>query len=171
MTRKKRETQVVSEDDDGTATLILKDGSKYVGELEDGVAHGHGKIVLTDGREISGTFEDGMPHGTEIELTFPDGRKYIGEYRHGNRQGYGTMYFPDGDVFEGNWKNDLPHGAGTITHTDGSVERGEWKKGKKVLPHPNESGFSPKSTLKLITVISILVVIGVLFVSLLVTAL
>ena len=59
-------------------TITYSDGSKYVGEVFNGLLHGQGT------------------------LTFPSGEKYVGEWKD-NNQWSGTMYNADGSI-EGKYK-------------------------------------------------------------------
>ncbi len=135
---KKPGGKITGEDSSGKTILEFPGGSKYIGELKNGMAHGHGTMYFADGRQLTGAFEKGKPHGKNLTLSFPDGRKYTGDYTDGKRHGSGKMIFPGGKKYEGEWKNDLPHGEGTMTHPDGSVEKGTWVRGKLIDPSARE---------------------------------
>ncbi len=85
--------------------VIENEYGKYVGEVKDGVPHGHGTLTDLIGGKYEGEFKNGLPngHGT---MTAPDGHAYEGEVRDGKRHGQGTLYSPDGDILqEGRWEN------------------------------------------------------------------
>jgi len=157
---KKEGGKIVDQDGSGKATIDFPSGSKYVGELKNGMAEGLGTMYFEDDRQLTGTFVKGKPHGNEIVLTFPDGRKFIGDYTHGRRHGYGRMFFPNGKKYEGEWKNDLPHGEGSMIHPDGTIEQGTWVRGRRIDPSAREgSGANLNRTLALVV---ILVIAGIL---------
>lgn len=126
--------------------IVFQDGSKYIGQMKDGIRHGHGRFINPDGSEYCGEFRNGEPHGKGIVIS-SDGRKkrvvYIG----------GTMVeaslinhtiTEDGCVFgefvsngrytgwfKGNRiKGYVPHGRGTMRYFNGSVYTGQWRNGK-----------------------------------------
>ena len=53
-------------------TINYDNGDKYVGDVSNGVPHGHGTY------------------------TYADGTKHVGEYREGQKHGLGTFTVPDG---------------------------------------------------------------------------
>ncbi len=151
---KKPGGKISGKDDSGNTIIEFPGGSKYIGELKNGMAHGYGTMYFADGRRLTGTFEKGKPHGKNMTLTFPDGRKYTGDYSGGKRHGYGKMVFPDGKEYEGEWKNDLPQGEGTMTHPDGSIEKGTWVRGKMIDPSAREQARG--SLLRIATILAVL---------------
>ncbi|MBS4006921.1 MAG: hypothetical protein KGZ45_00605 [Clostridium sp.] len=52
-------------------TITLPDGSRYTGELRNGLPHGFGTNVAANGESYSGAWENGLRHGIGV-LTFPD---------------------------------------------------------------------------------------------------
>ena len=63
--------------------------------------------------------------------------QYEGEYQIGDdtgqkkRHGYGTCGWKAiGEKYEGNFKKDKMDGEGKLTKADGTMEEGQWKKGK-----------------------------------------
>jgi hypothetical protein len=47
----------------GKGTYTFADGSKYVGEYNDGMIHGQGTLTTANGSKYVGEFKDGMMHG------------------------------------------------------------------------------------------------------------
>ena len=47
----------------GKGTYTFADGSKYVGEYNDGMIHGQGTLTTANGSKYIGEFKDGMMHG------------------------------------------------------------------------------------------------------------
>jgi len=70
-------------------------------------------------------------------MTYTDGTKlscYWGHDTKGNdacNEGKGKIYFPNGDEYKGDIKNGVAKGNGVLTHTDGSIYTGGFRKGKK----------------------------------------
>ncbi len=42
---------------------IYSDGTRYVGEYEDGQANGHGAFMFPNGKKYVGKLKDDLPHG------------------------------------------------------------------------------------------------------------
>ena len=63
------------------AKLKFPDGSKYVGEVKNGIPHGRGTY------------------------TWADGNKYVGEWKDSKQHGQGTYTYADGTVEKGIWEN------------------------------------------------------------------
>jgi hypothetical protein len=90
------------------STQVDSNEGVYVGDLVDGVRHGHGTI------------------------TWPNnGGKYVGEFKDGKMHGQGTYIYANGDKYVGEWKDDNYHGRGTITYANGEKYVGEWKYGNR----------------------------------------
>ncbi len=87
-------------------TLILSDGTKYVGEVKNGKMHGKGTYKLVNGD------------------------KYVGEFKVGKEHGHGTYTYAYKDKYVGEWKNGKMHGKGTYTDAYGKKYVGEFKDGK-----------------------------------------
>jgi hypothetical protein len=60
-------------------TIYTKAGSKYVGDVVNGVPHGQGTFTWAGGRKYVGELKDGKLHGQGTK-TWVDGRKYVGEW-------------------------------------------------------------------------------------------
>jgi len=88
-----------------TGTYTFADGTKYVGEFNDGKENGQGTY------------------------TFANGNKYVGEFKDGYINGQGTKTWVGGDKYMGEWKDDMPNGQGTYTWADGNKYVGELKDG------------------------------------------
>jgi len=97
---------------------IRENGSRYVGEWEDGKKHGQGTYTYPDGGKYEGEWKDGKENG-QGTYTWSDGRKYVGECKDGKKHGKGTYTFSDGRKYVGEYKDDKKHGQGTFTYPDG----------------------------------------------------
>jgi len=73
--------QCISGDCENGYGVYIRSGSKYEGELKDGMKDGNG------------TF------------TWADGTKYIGEFKDNKQNGQGTYTTADGTVYKGIWEN------------------------------------------------------------------
>lgn len=71
--------------------LIMRDGSKYVGNFENGEIKGAG------------------------ERFWEDGTHYVGEWHLGEKHGLGKIDYPNGDWYEGNWHLNKRHGEGKLS--------------------------------------------------------
>ena len=69
---------------EGSGSLTVPYGEKYVGEFKDGKYNGQGREIL------------------------PNGSKYEGEWKDGNLNGQGTYTFSNGGSFVGLWKDSAP---------------------------------------------------------------
>lgn len=122
--------------------LMFPDGSRYKGQVKEGVLQGHGELIYSDGSKYTGTFfdnemngrgmfifQDGTRYEGEFEggrfsgrgiLSFPDHSRYEGAFRGGQYHGYGKWYTPDGIRYEGEFLNNLFDGQGFCLLPDGS---------------------------------------------------
>ena len=107
-------------------TLLLDDGSLYMGQLKDSLFNGTGKMIYADGTIYKGEWKDGLWHGNG-ELHFPDGDFYQGEFSGNEFNGTGAYYYSNGASYEGHWENGRFNGAGRMKYADGSTYAGEWK--------------------------------------------
>ncbi len=103
---------------DTLGELNFQDGSKYYGNLDNGVPHGEGTITSKDGSTSSGMFVLGKKNGSFKEV-LADGSRYEGGYLDDVRAGQGKLTWLDGLIFEGIFSAGMPS-SGTITYKDGS---------------------------------------------------
>jgi hypothetical protein len=131
-----------------------KDGSSYVGEMLNNMAHGQGIRVEADGRRYKGLWVNNKRHGYGI-MDWPDGSRYIGNWKNnkfdgkgigyytngarysgawkaGKKDGYGSYFYVDGSSYKGTWKTDKKHGSGASTTASGKTWKGTWSNGKEV---------------------------------------
>ena len=167
---KKDGIEVLNQEKKDIVEVEYKD-SKY----NDGKYNGHVKETFPDGTKYEGNLKNGLPHGQGTEITpyelkggYWGERKYIGEFKNGKRDGYGMEFHTNHwgekyDVlshlstneennkiyrgrpiqfflmktYEGDYKNGEFHGQGTFTHYDPVPKNrdktkfvGGWKNGK-----------------------------------------
>lgn len=69
----------------------MLDGSIYIGQFQNGLKSGQGKLV------------------------YPSGNTFVGEWKLNKKNGEGTMDWIDsGERYYGNWVNDVPSGNGNL---------------------------------------------------------
>ncbi len=83
----------------GPAEIQFKNGSKYVGNLENGLLSGQGMLACHSGERYSGHFVNNKLHGSG-KLQFKGG-EYVGSFRFGLRHGKGTLKMGDNLIYEG----------------------------------------------------------------------
>ncbi|XP_043914356.1 junctophilin-3-like [Protopterus annectens] len=128
------------------------DGGCYVGDWEEGKAHGYG---ICTGPGMQGEYSGCWSHGFESlgVYTWPSGNTYQGYWSQGKRHGlglekrtkwtyrgewthglkgrYGVRESLSGAKYEGIWNNGQQDGYGTETYSDGGTYRGQWEAGKR----------------------------------------
>ncbi|MGE5458906.1 MAG: stalk domain-containing protein [Methanobacterium sp.] len=102
------------------------DGSKYIGQVENGKMNGQGTYYFNNGEKYIGQFKNDFFEG-QGTYTWPNGDKYVGEYKNDLRNGKGTYYYANGEIYEGQFKDNLFEGKGTFTWPDGEKYIGEYK--------------------------------------------
>jgi len=108
---------------------IMENGSRYVGEWEDGKKHGQGTYTYSDGPKYVGEYKDDKKHG-QGTFIWSNGDKYVGEYKDGEENSQGTYTWSNGDKYVGEYKDGKKHGQGKFTYTDGGWYDGSWKEGQ-----------------------------------------
>jgi hypothetical protein len=117
----------------GQGTQTFAGGEKYVGDFKNNKRHGQGRIVNADGSIYEGGWKNNLIHGKGI-YCYSDGFKHIGEWKNGLTHGYGITRDPNGDKYEGEWKEGEIYGWGTYTFSDGTQFIAEWKSYKRFGP-------------------------------------
>jgi len=111
-------------------TILLADGSLYMGQIADSLFNGHGLLIYADGTVYEGDWKDGLWDG-QGTLVYPDGDIYKGTFRAHVKEGKGTYIYNTGARYDGEWKNDMFNGNGKLLFEDGGVYDGAWKNDKK----------------------------------------
>ena len=107
-------------------TLLLDDGTLYMGQLRDSVFEGYGRCIYPDGTVYEGSWKNGLYDGQGV-LTYPDGDIYRGSFKNHIKEGTGTYYYNTGARYEGEWKDDKFNGKGKLRFEDGGLYDGIWK--------------------------------------------
>ena len=89
------------------------------------------KMVLKSGTTYSGDMEDGKLTGN-AQISYSNGDKYSGRVNDGYKNGQGTYQWKSGASYEGDWSEDKMHGQGTYFYSDsesGYKLTGKFEKG------------------------------------------
>ena len=81
----------------------------YVGEFQQGVAQGQGRMVLKDGTAYNGSFVHNQLHCGAATIQYANGDQYDGEVEQGKKGGTGTYIYRNGDTYVGPFKNDVKY--------------------------------------------------------------
>jgi hypothetical protein len=112
----------------GFGSLLLNDGSKYIGFFVDDKMKGKGRLIYSDGDYYEGLFDDDKPNGPGLLVKYQEGAsRYCGEFKDGLKDGMGIEHLPDGSVYEGLFVNDYKNGKGKFTWPDETVFEGHFK--------------------------------------------
>ena len=133
-----------------TADATLPDGSRYYGDLHDGLFHGEGKLMFANDGYYEGEFNRGLFSGQGVlklasgdlyqgefaagmqdgqgKFVWTDGSLYEGQFKEGVLHGDGKLNFRGGDSYTGQFELNLMHGLGTYTQADGDIYNGEFIK-------------------------------------------
>ena len=111
------------------------DGSKYIGEFENGVFNGFGTYTFSRngknaGDKYSGWFTNGEFDGEGVYI-FGGGSKYTGEFTNGKFSGQGEYILNNGSRYKGGFKNGLLEGKGEHIFNNGDKYIGNYKKGER----------------------------------------
>ena len=99
------------------ADAVLPDGSRYRGELVDGLLQGRGRLDYRNGSYYQGEFKDGLFHGAG-EWHGADGEHYSGEFQHGSFHGQGRLQHSDDSHYQGAFKAGQPSGEGRFSSAE-----------------------------------------------------
>ncbi|SNS75998.1 C13 family peptidase [Pseudomonas segetis] len=126
------------------ANATLPDGSRYRGQVVDGLLQGPGRLDFADGGWYQGEFKDGRMSGTG-ELRKGNGEHYIGQFKQGLYEGQGELTLADGSHYKGGFSQGLYAGEGTLKHNStlytGQFQQGQFS-GLGSLDSPDKSNYS-----------------------------
>lgn len=103
--------------------VVLPDGSRYQGELKDGLLHGEAKLTLNNGDVYQGGFKAGRYHG-EGQLSYEGGATYEGGFVNGEFSGKGR-YSVDKTWYEGVFEKGTLTGEAEYLDYYGNKYKGE----------------------------------------------
>ena len=107
-------------------TVLLDDGSLYMGQIRDSLFNGQGTCIYPDGTVYDGEWKDGLWDGNGT-LVYPDGDIYKGAFHEHRKEGLGTYIYSSGARYDGEWKDDRFNGKGKLLYEDGGLYDGSWK--------------------------------------------
>lgn len=110
------------------ANATLPDGSRYRGQVVDGLLQGPGRLDFVGGGWYQGEFKDGQMSG-KGELLSNNGDRYSGEFKQGRYHGQGKLTQPNGSQYDGEFSEGLYAGEGTLKYKS-MVYRGQFKQGQ-----------------------------------------
>ena len=84
--------------------LTFANGTRYIGEFNEGMPNGQGKLIYTNGAQYEGQVRDGLPNGQGAYL-YSNGTHHSGQFLNGLPNGKGTLTLPDGSQFAGEFKD------------------------------------------------------------------
>jgi hypothetical protein len=127
----------------------FSDGSRYVGEYQNGNRHGTGILYAASGQKLyEGEWFDDLKDGQGHLYSHKHDRSswegsYRGDFHRGKFCGMGLYCYSDGTSIEGQWVDDVPRdGDWSINYPDGSKFYGF----ATFFPEDNTSGTSSVST-------------------------
>jgi antitoxin component YwqK of YwqJK toxin-antitoxin module len=99
------------------------------GEVLNNKAHGHGTAIRYINNELHSTFVGNYENGIRVghgKLSWADGRELECEFTNNQATGQGKQIDPNGDVYTGQFINYILHGNGKIEKANGVVMEGSF---------------------------------------------
>ncbi len=117
----------------GFGTMIYSNAEvdgwkKYIGQWDEGLESGKGKVEYHNGDFYEGEFKDSELSGNGI-FQFEDGEKYIGEFKQSEYHGKGKYFYNHAGFYDGEWRRGLFHGKGKLIEADKSIFVGNFENG------------------------------------------
>ena len=110
------------------------DGSRYVGQIINGLREGKGTYYLNDGDRYEGEWRNAKREGKGIMYN-NNGDRYEGDYRNAKREGKGIYYHKNGDRYEGDYRNDYAEGSGAFYYSNGDRTIGNYHNNVPIGKH------------------------------------
>ena len=112
------------------ATFVMRDGTKFTGNFQNGEITGQGLKRGSDGRVYQGDFVEGEMHGNgllmyNVESKTETDRAYEGQFHFNSREGNGVLTKINGDVYTGTFQNNMATGPHHVEFGNGDVYDGE----------------------------------------------
>jgi hypothetical protein len=89
-------------------TYVYESGATYVGEMQDGLFFGRGKLTFSNGDVYEGCFENDKMNGV------------------------GVYHYNNGDVYDGEFVDDQFHGIGKYVHSCGTMYAGKFRNDQRI---------------------------------------
>jgi len=134
-----------------STTLLLSDGSTYIGSTHADIPFGKGKQQMANGNIYKGDFINGLRQGKGVlttkkfiyngdweknlfhgdgKITYTSGESYNGSFKKGFKNGFGCFIQTPAYWYRGDWLNNIRHGQGIEKSEDG-LYNGDFQFGKK----------------------------------------
>lgn len=111
----------------GTGACTSFGGVLYVGQWENDMPHGYGRMELPEGDLYEGQFRYGEFISGEVRISYADGSTFEGQVdtlrENGSLDGRGKLTLASGETYEGNFKDGNPFGDFVVTDEEGNVRR------------------------------------------------
>ncbi len=114
----------------GYGEFTWNDGSRYVGDIVNGVLHGTGEIFFANGDYYKGDWLHGERTG-KGEMLWKEGGQYIGDFVNGTLQGQGEYSYSDGRKYIGSFAESSFNGKGEFFWLNGDYYIGDWINGER----------------------------------------
>ncbi len=114
--------------------MVLKSGTTYSGEMEDGSLTGTAQISYSNGDKYSGRVIDGYKNG-QGSYIWSSGASYEGDWSEDKMQGQGTYFYPSngtGYKLTGSFTNGVPNGSCQYYVSSSESYKTDWKDGRCV---------------------------------------
>lgn len=111
----------------GTGACASYGGVTYVGQWENDMPHGYGRMELPEGDLYEGQFRYGEFISGEVRISYADGSTFEGQVdklrEDGSLDGRGKLTLASGETYEGNFKDGNSFGDFVVTDEEGNVRR------------------------------------------------
>ena len=111
----------------GTGACTSFGGVLYVGQWENDMPHGYGRMELPEGDIYEGLFRYGEFISGEVRISYADGSTFEGQVdklrEDGSLDGRGKLTLASGETYEGNFKDGNSFGDFVVTDEEGNVRR------------------------------------------------
>ena len=111
----------------GTGACTSFGGVLYVGQWENDMPHGYGRMELPEGNIYEGLFRYGEFISGEVRISYADGSTFEGQVdklrEDGSLDGRGKLTLASGETYEGNFKDGNSFGDFVVTDEEGNVRR------------------------------------------------
>ncbi|KAL4487454.1 hypothetical protein ABPG72_006974 [Tetrahymena utriculariae] len=106
--------------------IVFFPNGYYIGEVQQKVPHGQGKMYFHKGNRYEGSFVDGLYEGKGV-FYYIGGNKYTGEWKNNLREGHGMYRWANGTIYIGEYFQNAKYGKGTIKFHNGERYEGLFK--------------------------------------------
>lgn len=120
-------------------TFDFYDGSRYIGEMRDGLPFGKGVCHYVNGNKFVGKVTQCLNNGMGLNnakingsgvLYYANRNKFVGDIKEDMASGTGVLHFSNSSTYEGEVSNDKANGKGVLYLMTGQSFDGEWRDDK-----------------------------------------